>query len=715
MKVSALSALACSLAIVALAACGGHSSPMLPASNPGGSNLSGTASFDWGKEAMSGAAYAGPANAGHMQVSVLVNQQNAQGLLQYAQQAADPASASYRRFLTPDEIAARFGATLQDYRKTANYFVANGLTVGGWRQRLSLTVAGPQQAMEKAFGTKFGLYTKDGAEFVAPVTTPHFAAALPVTAVSNLVAERTMHTYAVPVPPRANANDTLGYSPQQLRTAFDYSGAYTAGFSGNGITIGIIGTGPINVTRSGPGALCNDADLAALKALYATSSAPVCERDVTTSGVAAGLAASGIPTASPTWSPVPNATPSPNPGVSPPSLFPFSGSFQTPPPVSQNTCTGALPACNPEDLEAQLDVEQAAMLATGATVTFYLAYNAADCAVIFPDSCTTSGSNAATAYLGITEGDAEIQQAIADNTADVISISYGGGEPQQAGSGLGSAFDSRGRGYAPVEFAELAAEGIAVFVSSGDSGSAECLGGTNGYLPQPCVSYPSGDVNVTSVGGVNAPINEFGQLNANLTAWGVTNGGLSQTDHSSASGSGGGTSTIFSAPPWQYSAIGATMREQPDVSLVGDTLTGVTVYTNGTCSNCGGSPGATAVGGTSVATPEMAAMWALVLDACNQSASCKSGGSGAKPYRLGNAAPYFYSIYKGSSAAGTGHIGFSPFLSYVNTFYDVVYGNNAMPGTATPVPGVNAGPGYDEVTGLGVPFARHLVKAVTNR
>ena len=37
-----------------------------------------------------------------------------------------------------------------------------------------------------------------------------------------------------------------GYSPQQIRdNAFDYTGAYQAGYTGAGITIGIIGTGPI--------------------------------------------------------------------------------------------------------------------------------------------------------------------------------------------------------------------------------------------------------------------------------------------------------------------------------------------------------------------------------------------------------------------------------------------------------------------------------------
>jgi kumamolisin len=359
-------------------------------------------------------------------------------------------------------------------------------------------------------------------------------------------------------------------------------------------------------------------------------------------------------------------------------------------------------------LEAQLDTQQAATLAPGATVDLYLAYNASDCYVFYPNSCvspapspTPRGSNYGEPQIGLVEADPEIQQAIADNKADVLSLSYGLGEPQW----VNVAFNASGVGFVPLEFAALASEGIAVFVSSGDNGSAGCLTGKS-YEPQPCVEYPGGDVNVTSVGGVNAPINEFGQLYNTMTAWGTTTSlGLD--------GSGGGVSTIFSAPSWQQQAIGASMRTQPDVSMIGDPLTGVTYYENA------GFPdgGAGDIGGTSVAAPQMAAMWALVLEAeCKKEMNCAST---THAYRLGNAAPYFYAIYAPAKVA---YNGFSPKLGYAQTFYDVVYGSNSMlypspkPGTpSTPIPAGQAGPGYDEVTGVGVPFAGHLIQAVTGQ
>jgi hypothetical protein len=77
---------------------------------------------------------------------------------------------------------------------------------------------------------------------------------------------------------------------------------------------------------------------------------------------------------------------------------------------------------------------------------------------------------------------------------------------------------------------------------------------------------------------------------------------------------------------------------------------------------------------------------------------------------LGNAAPLFYAIYNNAAR-------------YPTAFYDVVFGNNGViPCTqtglgctnaqATPEPGFNAGAGYDLTTGIGVPFARHLIESI---
>jgi kumamolisin len=212
-----------------------------------------------------------------------------------------------------------------------------------------------------------------------------------------------------------------------------------------------------------------------------------------------------------------------------------------------------------------------------------------------------------------------------------------------------------------------------------------------------------------SVGGVTTPMNQFGQLTNQITGWGdQTSGGVG--------GSGGGPSQYFQAPSWQNGLpnLVGPYRDQPDVSLEADDATGVAVIMNADPSLYGEQ--VESYGGTSVAAPEMAAMWALVLQACAQASSCGRGG--LYGYRLGNPAPILYSFY---GTAGVNN------PQYSHVFYDVLYGNNAqapLPAgpTASPVPsgaplspGYQAGPGYDMVTGLGVPFARALIQGVTGQ
>jgi subtilase family serine protease len=652
------------VAAISLASCSGPgNSRITPAANaPGNLNTvpQALSNFSYGADALKGAQYVGQASGATMGVDVSLTLQNPAGLTRYALAVNDSHSPQYRHFITPQQIGQSYGASNATVQAVTSYFKSYHLHVGTWPQHLSLFVSGSQQAMQQAFGAKFGVYTQGPETFIAPVGTPHFAKPLPVTSVNHLVSLR--HTFRTMVPIGGTAITTSGYAPQQIRNAFDYTGAYNAGFTGTGITVGIVGTGPIS-----------SADVPAYGAMFNTNVATITEKYVTDAGAA-------------------------SPGI----VVPPDTGFQTPPPATA-PCNGYLPDCNPEDVEAQLDTETAASLAPGANVYFYLGYD--------PSFCLDSSGNVVSGPCasnqqpleGLYLADDEIQQAIADNAVDVLSLSYGG--PEQSAVGFEFNSTNPDTGVGPAEFAALAAEGISVFVSSGDSGAQGCQ--RPAYAPaidQACVSYPATDPNVTSVGGVNAPLDRFGNLTNQITGWGLeTNRGHG--------GSGGGVSAYFAQTltPWQQNIPGVvgSNRNQPDVSLLGDSYTGMAALVN---ANLGG-PQVISVGGTSVAAPEMAAMWALVLQACKQSASCATA-QGAKPYRLGNAAPILYGLYANSQTV---------LPTYAQTFYDVLYGNNqqvpAQPGPTSPPldPGYNAGPGYDQVTGLGVPFARALIKAVTHQ
>ena len=331
------------------------------------------------------------------------------------------------------------------------------------------------------------------------------------------------------------------------------------------------------------------------------------------------------------------------------------------------------PTTNDQAGEPAIDSQAVAGLAPGATMD-----------IVFDGNVKT---------LGIRQLADEVQLAIARNQVDVLSLSESVPEPAAAAAGV---INTKGTGYWQMTAASLVAEGIALFASSGDDGSTPpaC---TYDYQLAYCVGYPASDPNVVAVGAVNTPLDGAGNVNGEITAWAdnTTNGGDESpppAKRCKCVGSGGGYSTFAKAPPWQRKALKATWREVPDIAMNGDPRTPGAIVVNGAAGRADG---------TSYATPQSAAIWGLVLQACKSSAKCATA-TGAKPYRLGNPAPLFYQIYRGVDPGG---------LKYQAVVYDVIHGNNTdapppspLPSPApsmTPFPsplpspiGCSAGPGY---------------------
>lgn len=209
---------------------------------------------------------------------------------------------------------------------------------------------------------------------------------------------------------------------------------------------------------------------------------------------------------------------------------------------------------------------------------------------------------------------------VSDDTASVTSISWGACEAASSPATISSTDNALMQG---------AAEGISFYAASGDSGSDDCRNGGTG------VDYPASDPNATGTGGTTLTIGAGGAYGAE-TAW---------------SGSGGGHSTVFTAPAYQTNTGGK--RAVPDVALDANPATGYAILSAGQWQ---------VFGGTSCAAP----MWAGFTALYDAKAGTKLGNGNAK----------FYSI-----AAGAG-----------TAFHDVTTGGNGA---------FTAGTGYDPVTGLG--------------
>jgi subtilase family serine protease len=147
--------------------------------------------------------------------------------------------------------------------------------------------------------------------------------------------------------------------------------------------------------------------------------------------------------------------------------------------------------------------------------------------------------------------------------ATEISNSYGGSE------------SSADTGYDSTYFNH---PGIAITASSGDGGYG--------------VEYPAASPNVTAVGGTSLT------KASNTRGWSESVWSTSSTE-----GAGSGCSAYEPKPAWQTDS-GCSKRTVADVSAVADPATGVAVY------QTYGASGWTVYGGTSVASPLVAGVYA---------------------------------------------------------------------------------------------------------
>ena len=219
--------------------------------------------------------------------------------------------------------------------------------------------------------------------------------------------------------------------------------------------------------------------------------------------------------------------------------------------------------------------------------------------------------------------------------ASVVSQSFGYSLEVEGLGRLEPMFDKTY--YAPA----LAANpGLTFLAATGDAGSSDAP------------IYPSASPLVVGVGGTSLFTN--GSTWTNETGW---------------SGSGGGPSTIYSAPSYQQESVtGHTERTVPDVAADADPNTGVSVYSPS-------DGGWFSVGGTSVATP----IWAGLIGIADQGRALFGGKALDGPNQT---LPGLYSA-----------------IDYTNNYHDITVGNNGYP----------AGPGYDLVTGIGSPRANGII------
>lgn len=639
---------------------------------------------------------------GRIGISVYLQLQNEQALQTLIRNLYTPGSAQYRKFLTPEQFRAAYAPATANQQAVKDFLSLKGLKVEYVPSNgMYVDVSGTIAQIEKAFAITENQYDYKGKNLRANAQAPTVPGNLaPVIAFIGGLDESEQlvqpairrdtpdappgEGYATPGPcstywadhtatvtPQAYQYGSklpwtvCGYTPTQIRAAY---GVDKTGLTGKGVRIGI-----------------TDA-----------FASPTIVQDVNRFSANYGL---------------PQLTSSNFQQIVVPGIYNF--------PENRFDPQGWYG-------EESLDVEWVHAMAPDATIVY-------------------AGANNSNAPL-----DHALIQMIDNHLVDIVTNSWGyTGEPNQYGHVQAT----------ERAFMQAAAEGISVLFSSGDEGDVAAATG----IAQ--ASYPASSSYVTAVGGTSLAVydasggkDEWGWGTYGSTLQGsttsangtvVTGTGWSPWPPTYRYGSGGGVSLHFPQPSYQAGVVpnslstrtttasgqpvtlGTPHRVVPDISMVADPNTGVLV---GETYKVSGDPlidaGCTPlgnnleycerrIGGTSLSSPLFAGVLALVDQARFQAGR---GAVGFVNPLLYNGTPIggphsmaaIEDVLPPSSPTAVlrnaGATGTTTTLRTINSTVDA--NGNVIEGADS---SLRTTPNYDDVTGLGAPWAPAFVQSLQTR
>ncbi len=580
-----------------------------------------------------------------------------QSLQQRLAQIQDPQSSEYHRWLSPTEFGNRFGNSDHDIRSISDWLAASGLHVDSIANgRSQIFFSGTVADVTRALGTPLHYFSRNGEVRIGNTRDPQIPNALlpaihsirglhawkqhvsaqtvRASATAGQIGRRPMDTYC----PTSTCSYTV--FPTDFAKIYDLDGANASGLDGTGQTIAIIGRSRVDVD-----------DLTNFQKISGTSFA------TPTVIVPAGGVDPGNPATTCTTS---------NP----------------------DTCSSP-PDAVQDQVEATLDVERAASIAPQAKILLIVSADVKSANGTLLDD----GSDVATQYAIDTD----------PVPAQIVSISFGAceGDVGRAGTAEETSL-----------FNQAANEGISVFVSSGDEGAAGCAGGPDDSKP---TSNQSLSINAicapataTCVGGT-----EFADTSNPSLYWaasdgqnfvsalgyipeGAWNDPLDANGKPQFAATGGGVSVYQPTPVWQTGTgvPGTQGRYVPDVSFASSNREPYFACIAATGGSCvvGSDNSFTFIGGggTSAATPSMAAITALL----DQKLGSAQGNLNPRLYAL--AANSANGVFHDVTVASSGVTNCSVAVPSLC--------NNSTPGPSGlsgGLAGYLVGVGYDEATGLG--------------
>lgn len=618
-------------------------------------------------------------------VSVWLKPHNKADLDAVAKDLYNPSSANYRHWVTKAEFAAKYAPTAAEAKTVKDFLTSNKLAiVSVGPNNFYVRATGTVAAVSSAFHVTLNNYQVGSKVIRANAEDPTITgeAAAVVASVAGLdtleynhpLATSTTLRKALPKAPGVGvasagsvtsaAGSTLPFNPNC------FVGQTTQKFTtGGGLPIATYKGNEYSPDPRGCGYTPENIQAAYnLKALYAQ-----------------GYDGTGQTIVILDWCGSPTITGDANA---------FSAQFGLPKLTAANFSIIYTPTpsqCAAPDPEINIDVEWAHAIAPGAAID-----------LVVPPSATFQDVDEAFFY------------AVNYQLGNVISGSYGSEELYTPSSVL----------ITEDLISETAAVlGISANFSTGDDGDFTF------DFPEfnpPSVSAPADSPYATGIGGISLGLND-GKGISMQAGWGTNENLLSDEgyvpdppagDGYFNFGSGGGESGFFDKP-WYQSKLKGGGRQLPDISWLADPFTGGYIAIS--------EPFAipelqyTVYGGTSLACPMFSGLWAIANQAAGQP--------------LGQAAPYLYSLPastlydilpfdSGTNVTGVvedsgGKTAYSAAaladpLEYVTKYVSAIWDYPLNQDVALLITfgtdsGLTTGPGWDNVTGVGVPKGEAFV------
>ena len=542
-----------------------------------------------------------------MTLTFILTRDDEVGFQQYLQDVYDPRSSDFRHFLTPVQVAERFGPSQASFDEVVAFVSAQHLEViEAPANRLTITATGARADAERALGVHIDDYTIGGKAFFANDRDPQ----LPSHVAAHVQAIAGMTNLATPQPavkqwPSGPAGQATWYA---LCANYAINGGPINGAIGSGIfTATIFDAIAFSELIAVLNLLDAAVNIAQASDLSSSGTGQQYLQCVNSYNNSHGYPALGRPAIASMGSPLVAAGTGQTVGLLEFDTYlpsdvqdyvTLMGTFSGPATnVTQINVNGGAVLGAGQD-EVLLDIADVLTAAPGAAIVVYDA----------PPS---------TSYQALFN-------AMISGGVDVISNSWTYCEDQTTLADVTS-IDSI--------LQTAAASGISVFNGAGDTGST-CLDGNANTI-----GVPADSPHATAVGGTSRQ-SYPGFTYGTETWWNGSN-------DTPATGQGGfGVSRFFARPSYQNGATSSAARSVPDVATNADPRYGVVICQ----ASAGGCPTGAFFGGTSSATP----IWAANAAVLNQVNGSDFGFLNPQIYPLGASL-----AFHGPSSMGTdfAHVG----------------------------------------------------------